>query len=1263
MLPFLPLLPATAAAAEAHTACGAANPKIPFAQIAAGRVCLECASPLNRCGCCYFALRRDDAAVDGDAWCVVTEPCTCGACAEYVQSLAGAADSIVAADRRARLAERHNTRLLDEMLGVDEPIALQERFSENRVPVLLLRRMLFGEAGCASSSSLLKSLKLAGYHREKELPFVFCSFARTLEYVQSEPGRQLFCERVLARREELDVSYQIDVPAEIESNGRACMIVVAALLRVVVAYDLRDEVMHDAAHNYTLDSFAQHYELQLQLFADTHLDLLLGAAVRGAHDDATLCEPMSAATAMPAEALASNAPLHEIIRRSVYERCYPHPLRCSSAGEMPDLANALASADLWTKASDNTRSNVTELIHNVFSKTGNHRCGGRNFAKMVCEMMGYNVPTRTFIVNLLELHSLGNYANCGPTFRPGFRTRLAVRRAYSLDELQSEPWCAWCHYAETELCPLPGCDNCNANTRPKAHKQHLCPGCTQFSLVNTKLYAAMREFSVYMTQWNVVVANKLRLDSEWTPFTRVVALAANESRRHMHRMYTSQAAGGAPMTPKSLATQQQAQMAAIELVYQANKSVQRLRKEFMFASLMVRMCNHAHSQIVCQTWSGPQQSEDFLVAPALRDGVEFDDERLERMNVCFQSLPHLGHRRWCDVFTIEYVDAVARVMLNKAGDLVVGLLPMVGVSPGCVAAVQDLHRHSELRNMPDNSLKAACTELARLFPVDFHVIHCLLQRIVRHDQFRVMPLDDRTAIAQIRALRARHKLMPWETLPPIDRLYFCAGENRVYADLIEPLTAELVQVACDDCDGDALLATMAPFGSGPKGALFSNATGMMHCTRPPSSSIGKKFERDGMLAESEFFGESDETATETDKRTAKSVRVQRATQRSCSQPLKFVSMIGKLVRIGSHIYALCVTCGSPFVVASNSFANGGLSCGRHVQVRDAGCYTELREHVTRHSHVIATRAPETDAVPLVDRFVTIDPHDDEVVHVRVSRDLHPLCAPSHVRPKSAPVDKIYCVGTPCFAEKKYRANVSMLAWAAQLGDQKLTTRNIARRFGEETPALMETSEPTTELAELEEQLKEAEDAWTAATKGLDVEMLEWALETTAESELAPGRKKFAPQYAELKPLRALVASMRHMGAAARAAIEAAEAAAKSRGGLGLAEAERLTDEALASGAVLVRVAITCAFCYARCERNSCYTRVNVVDLDHLFVDSLWQRKIEKRGRLDIWLCKKDYDKIKRFLVARPVVNAQDLWDTLVEQKQRADSRKLAFRNK
>lgn len=1264
--PYLPVLPSTSTARGAHTSCGAQKFNIgrfQFAEIATERVCLECASPFNRCGHCYFSLRRDTVTIqpksateqplpeeNDNEWTISTFPCTCGTCAEIVESLAltGGSNNVVV-DRRLRMATRHDTEMLDIMLGVDESLNTQACFVSNRVPVLLLRRMLLGK------SPTMPMMPLLGYCRETILPRVFCSFSRTVAFMSTREGMILFKQRVLQRRTELEKTHMIDVSDEVASSPRACRVVAAALLRITIACDLKKEVRCNSRYNYTTDVHVQYYEYMMQLFIDTHLDLLLAADVRGAHNDVALTEPMSATVTMPAADLASNSPLHDIIRRSIYDRCYPHPLRALHAGELPDLTNSTFDSDLWTKTSDNTRSRVTELIHNFESKTQNHRCAGRNIAKMVCEMWGYNVPSATLVMNLLEIHTLGNYP--GVVYRPGVRARLATRRAYSLDELKSEPWCAWCHYADTNPCPQPGCENRNTNKRQRQHNDHICSMCQQFQKIEPKLTAAIREFFVFTVRCHYITDMIMRVDNEWTAYSNVVGLAADESRIYTERMYASRT----PLSAQELTQIQEKQIYAIELVQQCNKSVQRLRKDYMFAELMLRMCNHAHTGMICQTWSGPQRPEDYLMAPVNRNFERFTDERLKRMNACFEPLPHLGNKMWCEVFSLEYLDAVARAMLQHAGDIVISLLPLIGVSPQCFKAVQDLHRNSELRNMPDNSFKSACTKLCQLFPVDFHIIHCLLLRINSHDQFRVIVLDEKTAIAQVKALRARHGIMPWNPLPPLDRLYFCPAEGRVYADLVEPLTDELIQKAVDDCDGDALTVTNSPFGTGPKGALYSHVTHKLHCTRPPSSSIGKKYERDGYMAQEEFFGETDDAATAEDKRTAKSIRVAQNSQRACSQPLKFVSMIGKLARIGSHLYALCTMCAAPFIVQNNSMTSDGFVCGRHVRFLDQDRYTELREYVSRHTRELHTKArtndDKNDTFMLVERFSSID-RGVERTHIRLSRQLTPLCAPSNVRPKSSPVEKMYCIGTPCYTESKFRSNVDLLSWAAQLGSQIMSTRVIARRFGVEEPAPEQSIIRQLELEE--EAMKKIVE-----TKEILLQQLKSCAEEDRNAVLKRQEKLREVETrvtAKIERLKEKIEEATRIAEAAAAAAEAAEAA-EEKNGLTLEQAEKMTHEAVDSGACLQRVAITCAFCRARCEKNGCFTRLNIIDVDGLFVEPLWQRPIETRGRIDIWLCKRDFDKVVSFVRNRPQVFASDLWDALTEMKRRTFIHRLKFQQK
>ena len=1151
------------------------------------------------------------------------------------------------------MAERHNTEMLDRILGIDDEVSTQKHFVPNRVPVLLLRRMLLQTKitpphnNFAFHEPTMPDVPLAGYCRDTVLPNIFCSFSKSVSYLSSfRDAKVLFHQRVIRRRKELAELYSLDIPEEVVENTRACIIMATALLRITVAYDMKHEVRTNVRYNYTRDSHVQNYEFQLQLFIDTHLDLLVAADICDAYNDDAICEPMSVGVSMPAESLASNSPVHDVLRRSVFERCYPHPLRAPNAFELPDMTNSILSADLWTKASDNTRSNVTELIHNFQSKTQNHRCAGRNISKMVCEMWGCNPPTLSFVTNVLELHSLGNYP--GIVYRPGMRARKATRRAYSLDKLQSEPWCAWCHYQDTYPCPLPGCENKNMKERLKHHKSHICPMCKHFEKIESKLTAAIREFFVFTVRYNYVVEFMMRIDSEWTAYTNVVLLAADESRSFTEKMYGSVV----PHAANELVAIQSEQIQAIELVLQCNKSMQRLRKDYLFAELMLRMCNHAHTFVVCPTWSGSQRPEDFLLAPINRENVPYEDERLSRLNSCFKNLSHLNDRRWSDVFSLEYVDAVAQVMLYYSGDIVIPLLHMLGVSPEAHEAVTKLYTNSEWRNMPDNSFKSACIELYNFFPVDFHVIHYLLIRICHHDQFKIMTLDERSAVAQVKALRRRHCLMTQQPLPPsVDRLYFCNGEWRVYGDIVEPLTEELVQKAVDDCGGDALAVTNAPFGIGPKGALYSHVTKKLHCTRPPSSSIAKKLERDGFLAEGEFFGESEKKATKEDKKTAKSIRVAQRSQRDCSKPLKYVSMVGKLVRIGSRLYTLCTICASPFVVSSNNMSNDGLNCGRHVQILENDRYMELRQFVNRHNTELKITAKsnfdKNDVFLLSEKFTSIE-RNVVKTHTRLSRIPNILFAPSYVKPKASFLDKMYCVGTPCFAETKFRANSDLLAWATQIGSQLLTTRTIARRFGERN----------SEAESLTDALKRAENNLIVANK---------AIEVLSREEKTPEKVEQLERFMDLRTrnmasveeAKEKVADATRIVEAAAAAVEAAEAA-EAKEGLTLEQAERMSNEAISSGACLQRVAIICAFCYRRCERHSAFTRMNVIDLDGAFVEPLWQRKIPSGSRLDVWLCENDFGKIFNFAESRPQILASELWDELVEMKRRAFSRRLTF---
>lgn len=1172
MLPYLPFLPTDQNDAAR---CGATpTDNIAFDALIEEHVCLECASPFNaNCGFWNFALRRSDEP--NGAWRVSTRPCMCRACDAHCEMSNGGGDGVVA-DRRARLVQRHNTRLLDRILGVDESVAQQRRFVKNRVPVIELRRALFycpGEDNhlyndnAKPAGEMGPDVPLAGYDRDSELSYIFCSFSRTVAFVSgNERGRALLRRAVLDRAAELDRRYQIAVPARLANEPERCWLLGAALLRVTVAYDLAYALSSRSYRPSSRSAAQWHwYELQLQLFADTHLDLHLNCDVFRQYTDEELQQPWYRSLAI--NALPRDAVIHEIVGQSLLARSYPHPLRALWAGELANATGSLAAGDIWTKVSDAGSSMVSSFIHVFLCKATNHKCMVRNFSKILCETFGEHESMLPFVINILEVHKLGNFPDA--RFRPRWRTRLAVRRSHHMDRFEMFSWCSWCSAGKRVPCPKPGCDNTVPRKKCSRHREHRCDVCEFFAEIEPQLYIAVKEFYVFQVRCQRIVEAVQLFYSEWAPYRDTMFETADDARRALDRIYVA----GAKITPESLRKGINKLTNDVLRAQQCNKTVQRLRKDYRVYELILRSVNHAHNgMVVCKTWTGCQQPEDYLLAPVQRRGELYADKRLKRMNACFAPLEHLDGRRWCDVYTLRQVRAVAEASL-ELGDICVSLLATVGMSPQCVEVLREMICNSEMRNMPDNSVKKIFMDIYRQHPVDFHLLHYFLNCMQRQDMVRVVSLDFRTAAAQALALRRRYQIWPWQPLPPdVDSLFVCRGDRHIYTELVEGIDeTTLSDLLGKREDGDALYLSSAPFARGVKGALYNHQTKRLYCSKDASSTVARKFKRDGLFDTPEMFGN-----TQQERKIANSVRVARETKRRCEAPLDRISMLGHMVRIGTRAYTLCTVCAAPCQLENSRIGPSGPTCGRHHQFAEEDCYVDLRLFANRFMQQVRECPQSTGK-------------DAHLFPLPVQL----LCAPHDVKHTSTPAEKFGCIGTPLFVEDAFKTHENIAEWDSG-GAQKVPSKAALREFSLHTPPLVD------EVSQIAN-----DDNATPDTER----------QTAPDCELS---------------------------------------------------AETLRDlsfDAVANGQLTQRVAIQCAFCYARCKRKERYVRITIIDISGALVESLSGLDTGVRGPIDIWLCGVCFKKARPFLAKNNLVFAQDLYNTLREALRRTKLRRLTFRTK
>lgn len=941
--------PPTEAAATA-----AANNR-PFSALADDSICLQCASPLNtNCGFSNCALTHDEHG----QWHLELASCECEQCEQHAAESVGDADA-ADGDIRRRLLDRHRFSRLDEALGVDDVLADVRSRVPNRVPVLQLRLLLAPDSPLAAAAIA----SVGDVDAQTLFDNVFCSFAQTTLFISTERGQRVLERDVFTRADVLEVHFQLAVPPAVVERPHEHTYFSALLLRVATALRMARVFATDLRHAYATSVPVQQLVLALQLFADTHLDMhLFCDAMGGNYCDAYLGNPLIAALT-GAKQRPSDV-LSECVFFSPLERCYPHPLRAVYAGELVDLTCSLPQANIWSNVRSGWASKTNSLLHMLLVKAVNKKCMVREFAGMMSQELGRQPSLMIVLLNMLEVTLLGAFP--GPRQRPAWRARLSVRRSMHMDGFRLYTWCAGCHRETHAACPL--CPGGSVPTaRSGAHKNHLCPMCAYVRANKYFIFFAIKEMYVFYVRRNGVINTLLEQEAGWIEHWSLLLRALDDARQIVSDVFVQ---GGAHATPERVRDALQRASAHMALLHDCNKpTMMHMSKEIYFWQLLLaKMSRHHTMEIVAPFWTGCQEPGDFLMAPRreadadphafprtvsgivnnngagaagatepialTKSGVPKKKQKkptktrnavlmarvAPQFYECDVPLAHLGGRRWCDVHTLDEVERVARFCAADFGDLMPSMLASVGMAPAAVSALQEMMHNSRVREMPDNQLQERCEKLRRAphTPVDFHLLHHFLRCMEREHAIGCWPLDLEQARAQARALRLRHRLAPWETLPlATTHVFVCRNDERVFANIVEAAEHTERDEALRG-DGTALpLRKKVIAARGVTDAYYCHERGALMCPKDIDSSMCRELRKRGqqrvmwMPVATHPDAKKQAAIVAEAKKNANSIRESLQSSRACAtQRLESINLLGRVWRVGSRAITLCVRCGS-----------------------------------------------------------------------------------------------------------------------------------------------------------------------------------------------------------------------------------------------------------------------------------------------------------------------------------------------------------------
>ena len=908
----------------------------PFLSLADDSICLNCASPLStNCGFSNFSLCQT-LHDDGDAsWRLEMQSCQCEQCEQYANESVNQND-LQDGMARDRMLERHRFSRLDTLLGIDEPLESVRLRAANRIPVLVLRTILEDDGVALGLTPDTETLEQ-----------VLCSFEQTTSFVATKEGLTVLKKRVFARSVELERRYQITVPPVVVKNAQYHYYYCAALLRVVVAYDHISRLVDDMRYHYDSNTLVQHCVLNLQLFADTHLDLMLTCDALGAiYNDAWLTLPTAKTIEVNLPPLAENASREDFRARkelqrkalmsdAVYfsplERAYPHPLRAVYAGEMINFSSSLLQSNVWTTVREASLSETARTLHSLLGKAALHKCLKRNLDFMLSQEIGSQPGLVPVLHNLLETTQLGNYP--GGRNRPLWRSRLCTRRSYHWERFEMHTWCAACHKGVRSVCPkceVADSTSIDGKKSTASHADHLCDVC-QFLRHNKYLvFFAIKEYYVFSVREQGLINTMLEQESGWIEHCALLLHALDDARRIMSAAFADRDNSNTEVVRKALWRASRHMV----LMHDCNKpTMKRLFKSpYLFEQMLGKMHRYHGKEIVVWQWTGCQQPEDFLLAPLLRDRNDPDafpttkgPLNTARFYACEERLEHLEGKRWCDVYTLEHVNNTARYCVTHlGGDIVPSLLAVVGMSPHGHAMLEQLCFNSTVRDMPDNKLYKECRLIGQRHMTDFHLLHYFLRLLKRHHAVGHFTLDAEQTRNQARALRLRHKIDPWGVLPPdTHHVAVCRNDEQVFASIVE--AADLSESADALAkDGSALTLDTTIFARGVTSAYYDFEQKALVCPRDYKSANAKKWRK---------YDQQRALWLDTDASDSLSIRTSLENRRECRRnPLEYHSLLGSVLRVGNRSITLCVKCGAVCYFQDTCMTTHGIYrelCSKH----------------------------------------------------------------------------------------------------------------------------------------------------------------------------------------------------------------------------------------------------------------------------------------------------------------------------------------------
>lgn len=570
---------------------------------------------------------------------------------------------------------------------------------------------------------------------------------------------------------------------------------------------------------------------QLQLFIDTHLDLLRHMVFYNRYTDEELLDPFS----NPEELTISS-----------FDCFYPRDDRFFCCTELFDITPCIDMGNAWNDIRPKGDNVLSALIHLLVCKNQNQKCQSRNFLKIL-KVYFLRFPVLIDVFRLILLVGLlGNYPHAKQ--RPKVLERMDIYMSFDQTKMTDSDFFSWIEQNES---------------------------LTQYTA---------KEFYIYSVEATWSLDQIFASEETWESIKENVKSAMDMARALLRR--------------KNLMLDVHKKFTTETFIEANTECFKNIQHELDIYD------DDARTHLT-------KSFKKYFVETLNKILKKVKEDTIENQLI---TIPVISEE-YLRGDTLQIIDTIVsdiQFTLDKRFET--KWLILFGAKPQTIKTVQHLYFKFEKKNMNETMFGNTILELFRDDFYGFHALCVYVSKLLERSLIQYFELPLSVKENQIRAIRQRYKIMPWEEIDfEYDKFYYCTSCKNWISPHINPNRQNLEPV----------------YSLGLGKCIYCWETKRIFCKRESNSLILKKLKNNPDLNRDELEEGNTPEERKMVKKTAKAIR-QFKTKPVCRQTeLSTTPMIGFIIKLNNKMWVICEICGIITPFDHLALSTNGLVCPLH----------------------------------------------------------------------------------------------------------------------------------------------------------------------------------------------------------------------------------------------------------------------------------------------------------------------------------------------